>query len=173
MPEMSSVRNFDYLHGAAGYSKLMANTCLELLYICTFEHSVHLGAIILIYATLHFVPFLPELHFALHIALFGSTVYCPMVYSVQCLDFCLEKYGYSLAITYLSWLNLTTIITARLYLAPAGGLFATLALAHLCWPNLTMSIAVCLYLVPAEGGLFVFPGYNPTFYQSSHIHAIT
>ena len=51
-----------------------------------------MGAIISIYAGLHLVLFLPELHFGLRLALFGSTVYCTMVYLVQ--DFSLEKYGY-------------------------------------------------------------------------------
>ena len=85
-----------------------------------------MGAIISIYAGLHLVLFLPELHFGLRLALFGSTVYCTMVYLVQ--DFCLEKYGYPLVITYLSWPNLTTSIAARLYLAPAGGLFEFLGI---------------------------------------------
>ena len=88
------------------------------------------GAIILIYAGLHFVVFLPELYFGLHLALFGSTVYCTMVYSVQ--DFCLEKYGYSLVITFLSGLDLTTSIVDHLYLAPAGACLRSLALAHIC-----------------------------------------
>ena len=78
---------------------------------------------------------------------------------VENLDFCLKQYWHSLLITYLPCPNLTTSIAARLYLAPAGGLFAFLVIGS---PNLTSSIAARLYLAPA-GGLYAFPGNNLIF----------